>query len=301
MIPRLGGGKKYSSMSADEINAAEQSFLQAFGERVRGERAKRGMSRKLLAHHANISERYISQLESGRGNVSLLLLRQIAGALNLPLHRLVAEESGPPELELLLQFLQRLTPAQLQEARGVLAAQFPEQAPASRRDRVALVGLRGAGKTTLGAKLASVLEVPFVELDREIERISGATLAEIHDLYGQRAYRRYEAEALQQVLQDHPRFVLATGGSIVSESSTYERLLSHCFTVWIQTSPEAHLARVLAQGDSRPIAGSAQAMEDLRRILDERMPLYAKADASLDTHNKPEDESLRELVETVRA
>jgi XRE family aerobic/anaerobic benzoate catabolism transcriptional regulator len=283
-------------MRNENSEAAESAFLLAFGERVRGERAKRGMSRKSLAHHAKISERYISQLESGRGNVSLLLLRQIASALHLPLSQLVSEDAGPPEFTLLVQLLQRLSPQQLQEARALLAAQFPAHAPASRRDRVALVGLRGAGKTTLGARLAQAREVPFIELDREIERLSGASLAEIHDLYGQRAYRRYESEALQQVLDTHPRLVLATGGGIVSEASTYERLLSHCFTVWVQTSPEAHLSRVLAQGDSRPISASSQAMDDLRRILEERVPLYAKADASINTHDKSEEESFAELL-----
>jgi XRE family aerobic/anaerobic benzoate catabolism transcriptional regulator len=275
-------------------------YLQSFGERVRAERARRGMSRKLLADHAGISERYITQLESGKGNVSILLLRQIAGALGIPLTRLVEEENPSPELMLVRQFVARLSREQLKDAYASLAAQFAAQETVSRSQRVALVGLRGAGKTTLGKAIAEARGVPFYELDREVERLSGTSLGAILELYGQQAYRRYELQALQELLETQPKFVVAAGGGIVSEASTYELLLRNCITVWVRTSPEEHMARVIAQGDRRPMAGSQQAMSDLRRILDERTPLYARADLTIDTAGRTVKESTRELLAALR-
>lgn len=254
------------------------------------------MSRKLLAQHAGISERYLTQLESGKGNVSILILRHIAAALGLPLTRLVEDEPPSPELTLVRQFLARLSPEQLAEAYGTLTARFADDAQVLRAGRLALVGLRGAGKTTIGAAAAKELEVPFFELDKEIERLSGTSLGSIIELYGQQAYRRYELQALQELLASQPRFVVATGGSLVSETATYELLLRSCFTVWVRTTPEEHMRRVLAQGDLRPMAGSQQAMEDLRRILEERSELYGRADLVVDTTGKPIEESRRELL-----
>ena len=274
----------------------EEQFLRAFGDRLRGERARRGMSRKLLADHAGISERYVTQIESGKGNVSMLILRQIASALGLPLGRLVADDDASPEMTLVRQFLSRLSPAQLREAYASLAASFASDASVSRDQRIALVGLRGAGKTTLGNALAREANMPFFELDREIERLSGTALGSIIELYGQQAYRRYELQALQELLETQPRFIVAAGGSIVSETATYELLLRHCFTVWVRTTPEEHMARVIAQGDRRPMSqsasGSGQAMADLRRILEERTPLYARADLTVDTTGTTVEESV---------
>jgi XRE family aerobic/anaerobic benzoate catabolism transcriptional regulator len=272
------------------------AFLRAFGERIRGERARRGMSRKLLADHAGISERYLTQLESGKGNVSIVLLRHIAEALSLPLSRLVEDAPPSPELDLVRQFLTRLTPAQLKDVYATLTAR---EDTGARAGRIALVGLRGAGKTTLGAKVAHTLQLPFFELDREIERISGTSLAAILELYGQQAYRRYELQALQELLASQPRFVVATGGSLVSETATYELLLRSCFTVWVRTTPEEHMRRVVEQGDLRPMAGSQQAMDDLRRILDERTELYGRADLVLDTTGVKADKSVRELLKAI--
>jgi XRE family aerobic/anaerobic benzoate catabolism transcriptional regulator len=267
----------------------DKQFLRAFGERIRGERARRGMSRKLLADHAGISERYLTQLESGKGNVSIVLLRHIAAALGVPLIRLVADEPLSPEME----FLARLTPAQLKDVYASLTA---AEANTSRTQRIALVGLRGAGKTTLGAAAAKKLRVPFFELDREVERLSGTSLGAMIEMYGQQAYRRYELQALQELLATQPRFVVATGGSLVSEPATYELLLRHCFTVWVRTTPKEHMQRVIDQGDLRPMAGSKQAMDDLRRILDERSELYGRADLVIDTTAKSEADSVRELI-----
>lgn len=274
----------------------DQSYLQTFGERIRGERAVRGMSRKLLARHAGMSERYIAQIESGKGNVSILLLRHVATALGLPLARLLEDETPSAEMTLLRQFLAQLSPRQLSEAHALLASSFATDTAVLRTRRIALTGLRGAGKSTLGAAVAKAREVPFFELDREIERLSGAPLGVVFEMYGQAAYRRYEHQALQELLQTHPRFVVATGGSIVSETATYELLLRHCFTVWVRATPEEHMERVLAQGDRRPMAGSTQAMDDLHRILDERTPLYSRADATIDTAAATAAQSARELL-----
>ena len=273
------------------MNGTERArFLRVLGERVRGERARRGMSRKLLAKHAGISERYVTQLESGKGNVSIVLLEQIAGALGLPLARLFEDDQTPAD------FLARLSPAQLAEAYASLATLFAGDNSVARPHRVALVGLRGAGKTTLGRTLAEELQVPFFELDREIERLSGVSLGQVLELYGQQAYRRYELLALQELLRAHPAFVVATGGSIVAEPATYELLLRSCSTVWVRTKPEEHMARVIAQGDQRPMADSSQAMDDLRRILQEREPLYARADLTVDTTAVPAQQSVAEIM-----
>lgn len=285
--------------SSDGSGDADEVFLRTFGERIRSERARRGMSRRLLADHAGISERYLSQLESGKGNVSILLIRRVATALGLPIERLVAVAGASPEMALIQQFLARLTPAQLHQAHSALLASLAEDADASRARRIALVGLRGAGKTTLGRGLAAVLSVPFVELDREIERIAGSALGSIIELYGQQAYRRYELQALEELLGRETAFVVATGGSLVSEAATYALLLDRCYTVWVKTTPQEHMNRVLAQGDLRPMADSKRAMEDLRRILDERSELYRRADAAIETAGRSEQESLRELATIV--
>lgn len=279
----------------------DSAFLTMLGERVRETRARRGMSRKDLARDSGVSERFLAQLESGEGNASVLTLRQIAGALNLPLGDLLCEpDRDRAELTLTVQFLQRLSPAQLSAARQELLQRFGGAHRAQRRQRVALIGLRGAGKSTIGARLAKELEVAFIELDREIEREAGTSLSEIFLLYGQSGYRRYERRALENVLRQHARCVIAAGGSIVSEPSTYDLLLSACYTVWLKARPEEHMARVVAQGDTRPMAGNIQAMDDLRRILDARAGLYGQADAIVDTAGRSIEQSLRAVKKTVR-
>jgi XRE family aerobic/anaerobic benzoate catabolism transcriptional regulator len=274
----------------------DEEFLRRFGERIRGERARRGMSRRLLAQHAGVSERYLTQLEAGKGNVSIVLLRHVAAALGLPIERLVEDVTPSPEMTLVRQFVSRLAPPQLQEAYASLTAHFANGGDALRADRMALIGLRGAGKSTLGSKAAATIGVPFFELDREVERLSGTALGAMIELYGQQAYRRYELQALQELLAAHPKFVVATGGSLVSETATFELLLRSCFTVWVRTSPEEHMQRVVDQGDLRPMSGSHQAMADLRRILEERRELYGRADAVVDTTGRAIEDSVKELV-----
>src|SRR5882672_5180524 len=286
-------------VTAKEISSDnERDYLAALGDKLREARAKRGVSRRLLAADSGVSERYLAQLESGQGNVSILLLRQIATALGLALTELLAEDSGEDaELSLTTQFLKRLPRQKLAAVRSQLVRDYGN-ARDERLKRVALVGLRGAGKSTLGAKLAKVLAVPFVELDREIEREAGTSLSEIFLLYGQSGYRRYERRCLERVLKSE-RAVIATGGSIVSEPGTYELLLSTCFTIWLKAAPEEHMARVIAQGDTRPMAGNDQAMEDLRRILEGRAVLYRQADVVVDTAGKSVEKSLADLRKSI--
>jgi XRE family aerobic/anaerobic benzoate catabolism transcriptional regulator len=246
-----------------------------------------------------VSERYLAQLEGGQGNVSILLLRQIAGALALPLTELLTEDSDESaELVLTTQFLKQLPRQKLAAVRSQLVRDYGN-ARDERMKRIALIGLRGAGKSTLGAKLARALAVPFVELDREIEREAGTSLSEIFLLYGQAGYRRYERRCLEKIFERTERAVIATGGSIVSEPGTYELLLSSCFTVWLKAAPEEHMARVIAQGDTRPMAGNDQAMEDLRRILEGRAMLYGQADVVVDTAGKSVEMSLADLRKAV--
>jgi XRE family aerobic/anaerobic benzoate catabolism transcriptional regulator len=273
------------------------SYLRLLGDRIRDARARRGMTRKILARDSGVSERYLAQLETGQGNISIVLLRQIAYAMGLPLADLVREEPDRPvELALLIQTLSRLQPKELSQARKLLTDTFGTVVESERRQRVALIGLRGAGKSTLGARLARVKGVPFIELDHEVERESGTTLAEVFDLYGQSAYRRYERRALESMIEGHHRVVIATGGSIVTEPATFDLLLAACFTVWLTAAPEEHMSRVVAQGDYRPMAENEEAMDDLRRILASRSALYAKADATVDTAGKTVDECLRALL-----
>src|ERR1700730_8292884 len=273
-----------SSASEPQHQNGEVEYLRLLGERIRAARARRGMTRKILARDSGVSERYLAQLETGHGNISIILLRQVAQAMGLPLAELVREgPEHPVELSLLVQSLARLELKQLAQARTLLAESFGATMEQGRRQRIALIGLRGAGKSTLCARLAAELAVPFVALDREIERLAGMSLAALFDLYGQSAYRRYERRALETVIESHDRAVIATGGSLVSEPATFDLLLSACFTVWLTARPEEHMSRVMAQGDLRPMADNTEAVETLRRILEGRASLYSKADAVVET------------------
>jgi XRE family aerobic/anaerobic benzoate catabolism transcriptional regulator len=290
---------KLAAQPAAKLVAGRESetYLRRLGERVRMLRNQRGMTRKALARHAKVSERYLAQLEAGLGNGSIVLLRRISRAIGLPVTQLVHEGAEPTlDMVLLSQFLERLSPAALSEARNLLLRHFSEPSEDARRRRIALIGLRGGGKSTLGRLLAERLGVPFIELDREIEKRSGATLSEIFDMFGQETFRRAEREALDDVLRQHKSFVVATSGSIVTEPGTLELLLTSCFTIWVRAEPDEHMKRVMAQGDMRPMANSARAMEDLISILRSREPLYGRAEIVLSTSGRTPEQNLAELL-----
>ncbi|HEY4932734.1 MAG TPA: helix-turn-helix transcriptional regulator [Terriglobales bacterium] len=282
----IGNSERYNEGYNNPQNN-DDGFLRILGNRVREARASRGMTRRILARDSGVSERYLAQLESGQGNVSILLLRDVARALDLPLEVLLAE--GPdPSLDLVhtVELLRRLPTEELLEARQMLLWRFGGVDSATRCGRIALVGLRGAGKSTLGVRLAGLHQIPFVELDRLIEQKAGVPLSVVFDLYGQSGFRRLERQCLDDLLESYPRFVVATGGSLVSETSTFERLLMMCYTVWLHADPALHMQRVIDQGDTRPMADNRQALEDLKRILEVREPLYRRADLSVDTGRK---------------
>ena len=227
----------------------ETLYLSRLGDRVRAWRAENGMTRKTLSKASGVSERYLAQLEAGEGNISVLLLRKVARAMGVPVEELVREEAPTAKC-------------------------------------IALLGLRGAGKSTLGAKLADSLKLPFVELDREVEKEAGAALGEVFAMYGQEAFRRFERRALERVLGQHERAVIATGGSLVTDPSTYQLLRERCRCVWLKASPEEHMSRVIAQGDMRPFKGRSAARAEIEKLLQDREKLYARADATVVTSGK---------------
>ena len=280
---------------------SKDPFLAALGERTRALRARRGMTRKSLAQAAGVSERHVANVEMGVGNASVQFLRQLANALDCSLAEMVGDESASsPEWLMIREILRGRGEAELAEARAALTAMFGAPASAAaRRERIALIGLRGAGKSSLGRALAERLRVPFIELNRRIEALAGCTLSEIHSLYGPAAYRRYERRALDDVVNRHRQVVIATPGGVVSDAATFNRLLDQCTTVWLQATPDEHMNRVLAQGDYRPMAGNGEAMDDLRRILAGRSPFYAKADVAVSTAGKSIEESFAALRDAV--
>jgi XRE family transcriptional regulator, aerobic/anaerobic benzoate catabolism transcriptional regulator len=264
--------KQYSSYSLPTrpLNAPlttaqqESAYLARLGERVRAWRSEHGTTRKTLAQTSGLSERYIAQLEAGEGNISVLLLRRLARAMQTSVELLVREE---------------------------------ERSQAA--DRVALLGLRGAGKSTLGKKLAEQLGVQFIELDHEVEREAGAKLGEVFAMYGQDAFRRFERRALERVLREEARSVIAAGGSLVTDPGTYEVLLESCRCVWLKTSPEEHMSRVIAQGDMRPFKGRSAALAEIRKLLQDRDKLYARAGVTIDTSGKSVKQSLDQLKKAI--
>jgi XRE family aerobic/anaerobic benzoate catabolism transcriptional regulator len=248
----------------------EAAYLHRLGDRVRAWRGANGMTRKSLAAASGVSERYLAQLEAGQGNISVLLLRKLARAMGVAVDSLVREA--------------------------------PDAEPAGRR--IALIGLRGAGKSSLGAKLAAAIGVPFIELDAEVEREAGVKLGEVFAMYGQEAYRRFERRALERVLRTHPTAVIAVGGSIVNDADTFRLLRDSCRTVWLKARPEEHMSRVMAQGDLRPFAGQTRgrsaAIDEIRRLLADRDRLYALADTTLETSGRTVKATLEELKSKVK-
>jgi XRE family aerobic/anaerobic benzoate catabolism transcriptional regulator len=289
--------------AADDKNASIpdpiRAYIAGIGERTRGIRAQRGMSRKDLSRHSGISERYLAQLESGQANISVTLLWQLAEALNVEFQELLPDNGNRAiQLKPLLSFLERLSLDEQKAVYTQLLKQFSDaKGPIH---GIALVGLRGGGKTTLGTLLAEELEVPFVRLGDVIEKLAGMKTPELFSLGGQKAYRRLEHQAVKQVIDNDEWVVLETGGSLVSEQATYDDVLGSFYTVWVKASPGEHMNRVIAQGDLRPMEGSSEAMSDLKRILAERESYYSAANHVLDTSGRTIRDCLHELVNQCR-
>src|SRR5688572_12078036 len=236
----------------------ETAYLSLLGERVRALRSEHGLTRSALAAASGVSERYLAQLEAGEGNISVLLLRKVARAMGVPVENLVREEAGAQKC-------------------------------------IALLGLRGAGKSTLGEKLSKQLGISFIELDREVEKEAGAALGEVFAMYGQEAFRRFERRALERVLAQNTRAVIATGGGLVTDPGTYKLLLDRCVCVWLKASPDEHMARVIAQGDMRPFKGRSAALDEIKKLLEDRNRLYSRANATVDTSGKTLKQAFNEL------
>lgn len=282
--------------------AKRHPFLESLGERVRNLRSRKGMTRRAVALAADVSERHLANLEYGTGNVSVLVLLQVAQALQCSLAELLGDvTTRSPEWLLIRELLGKRSEADLRRARVQLSDMFGEGGNAQeRKNRIALIGLRGAGKTSLGQRLADDLGFPFIELSREIEQFAGCQISEIHNLYGANAYRRYERRALEEAIQIYPEVVIATPGGLVSDSANFNLLLSHCTTVWLQADAADHMGRVAAQGDMRPMAASREAMEDLKRILEGRAAFYSKADLAINTSGRSEEQAYAALRTSVR-
>ncbi len=295
----VGNGDADSAGGAGGASSRE-SFLVALGERVRSLRARKGMTRRSLAQASSVSERHLANLELGVGNASILVLRQVAAALECMPADLLGDEIDSPEWLLIRDLIRGRSDQDLRRARLALADLFGSGArPEARMQRIALIGLRGAGKSTLGHRLAEDMCAPFIELNREIEKVAGYGLSEIHNLLGPAAYRRYERRALEEVVQRYPESVIATPGGIVSDPATFNLLLSHCYTVWLKAAPSEHMQRVMAQGDMRPMTGHAEAMDDLKRILTGRAAFYGKADLTFDTSGKTLESCYADLAATL--
>jgi XRE family transcriptional regulator, aerobic/anaerobic benzoate catabolism transcriptional regulator len=277
----------------------ETVFLEQLGQRVRTMRALRGMSRKVLAKVSGISERYIAQLEGGKGNVSIVLLRRVSNAMGAHLEDLIPAGEPAADWPVLRDLLRKATPGQIAQAKDVLAGASSSAPRRVSFAGIALIGLRGAGKSTLGKMLAEEIGWSFVELNKEIEAQNGLSVAEIIALYGQEGFRRMEQAALGQLLSRKELMVLATGGGIVSEALTFDLILSSFYTIWIKAEPEEHMARVRGQGDLRPMADDRSSMAELRNILLSREPLYARASAVVDTAGLSIDAAAARLFDAV--
>jgi XRE family aerobic/anaerobic benzoate catabolism transcriptional regulator len=298
--PRRSATGRAKSRRADPQDAA---YLRVLADKIRDSRAQRGMTRNALAADSGVSLRFLAQLETGQGNPSILVLRRIAAAMGFPADTLLSDDP-PPAIDraLLTQTLRRLTDDDIATARRLLAQHLDLAAVSEgKRPYVTLIGLRGAGKTTLGRRLAKQRGVPFFELDREVEREYGATIGEILQLHGQPGYRRFERESLQAVMSRNETAIIETGGGLAADPETLPLLLDHSICVWVRAAPEEHMQRVIDQGDLRPMARSREAMRELKDILKAREPFYRQAHLHLTTSGKTADQSFEELLSLLEA
>ena len=291
------------AVSTEDANLQHPNpFLLALGQRVRTLRDRSGITRKALSSATGVSQRHLANLEYGTGNVSVLVLQQVAVALHCSFAELIGDfTTASPEWLMIRSLLEKRDEQTLYKARLALGEILGNLNEAqSSHSRIALIGLRGAGKSTLGKRLAADMGLHFVEISRDIEQIAGCSIAESQDIYGPSAYRRHERQALQQAIKNHPTAVIATPGGLVSDPANFNLLLSNCQSVWLQANPADHMQRVIEQGDFRPMAGSSEAMEDLKGILAAREPYYSKAQYRLDTSQQTLDETFALLSSLVK-
>jgi len=284
----------------DSSSSTHSPLLQVIGHQVRWWRQQRKWTRKELAQAAHVSERHLASLESGTGNASIMILLQVSQALDCEITDLLSSFNlKQPQLQAIQQLLIDKTDTELKVVHGYLSQLLSAKAKLNQR-KIALVGLRGAGKTTIGQRLANELQLHFVELSRDIEKLAGCKTNEIHSLYGPLAYQRYQLRALENALSSELPAIIATTGGIVMDMQAWEKLQGQCLTIWLQAKPEDHLNRVMAQGDMRPMAGSSQALEDLKHILDERTPIYSQAHQSVDTSAMNLKETVKRLTHDLK-
>lgn len=274
-----------------------QNFLGMLGARVRAARGNAGLTRKALSIRCGVSERHLAQVETGKGNISIRLLRQIAEAIEIPLESLVRKDDYEDETLAILQRIEKLDRIDKVELLSFIEQWAANRGSRDKQKRVALIGLRGAGKSTIGRLAGEKLGLPFLELDDEIERVSGLAIAEIFSLYGEQRYRELERECLNGVIESNTEFVIAVAGGIVSNMDTYSLLLRNCHTVWLTAQPEEHMGRVMAQGDRRAVDGNPDAMKNLKSLLESRTPLYRRAHYRIDTSGKKPAECCEEIVD----
>ncbi len=291
-----------SSTTDKKGKGNDESFsrlLKVVGDRVKAARARKKISRRILSEKSKVSQRYLAQLESGAGNISIGLLLRIAHALDTKMELLVAEQD--PWNTDLAKARSLLNSASAEQRERVIAMLESAMLNVTKAKRVALLGLRGAGKSTLGNLASDKLQVPFVELNDEIEKVGGMPVREVFAMYGDEGYRQLERQALEQTVSSNDTMVLAVAGGIVSDRDTYEYLLSHFHTIWLKADPQEHMSRVIGQGDERPMAGNPDAMKDLQEILRSRERLYDRADVVVNTTKTTVDESLKQVVDAIKA
>ena len=299
-MAKASSRRREKEAPAAKLDREAERFAAEVGHMVRLGRAKRGMTRRQLAADSGISERYLAQIESGQGNPSVIVLKSIADAIDVPVIELLPRTSArAPALTKILDHLARIPAAELPAVATMIEGRLAEATVSDRARRIALVGLRGAGKSTLGKRLAEHLGCPFVELNRMVEQEYGANVPTLIEMSGVATFRRYERACLERVISDHEAVVIATAGGIVASPETYALLLRRTHSIWVKARPEEHMGRVIEQGDFRPMAHNREAMSDLLAILEARRDDYARAEGELDTSGQTLDESFARLAKLV--
>lgn len=285
------------AIQSDAQEIAE--LISTVGRRVRDVRKAQGKSRRVLSEQSGVSVRYLAKLEVGDGNISIALLKKLSIALQTPIHVLLSDgDIDVVEFRDLIEIYRRADP--MARARAVQILD-PMRTQIQKAQRLCLVGLRGAGKSTLGMRISAEFSAPFIELNKEIEKDAGMPVGEIMALYGQEGYRNFEANKIAEIVERHSRAVVAVAGGIVSDEATFSHVLSRFHTVWLKANAGDHMDRVRAQGDIRPMDGNPQAMLQLRQILKERESRYAQADHLVDTSGQSIDETQAELSRLIKS